>query len=97
MKNQYVKGHFIGMGLAVGIPVGIPIGLALGNLAFGPLTGAIIGLAAGIILEIRLNKNPIKLDNESEAKRRKIYKIGFITGFLFLIGFAIIYLLIKSD
>jgi hypothetical protein len=95
-KKQYEKGHFIVLGLAIGIPAGIPAGLAIGNIAFGPLIGSIIGIITGIILERRKNKNPIKPDEETEAKMKKIYKIGFISGLLVLACFITIYFLIKS-
>lgn len=94
-KRQYKKGHFIGLGLAIGIPAGIPVGLAIGNIAFGPLIGTIIGIITGVILEKTLNKNPIKPDEESEIKKRKIYKIGFFTGLLVIAGVITIYFLIR--
>lgn len=98
MKNKqlYTKGHFTEIGLAFGIPIGIPIGLVIGNIAFGPLIGVVVGIITGVILEKTLNKNPIKPDDDSEAKRKKIYKIGFIAGLLVLAGFVTIYFLMKS-
>ena len=94
-RKQYKKGHFIGLGLAIGIPAGIPVGLAIGNIAFGPLIGAVIGIITGVILEKTLNKNPVKPDEESEIKLKKIYKIGLIAGLLVLAGVITIYFLIK--
>jgi hypothetical protein len=84
-RKQYIKGHFIPIGLAVGLPIGIPIGMLLGHIALGPAIGLPIGLIIGAILEKRLNTNPIELSKDEKIKRKKVLWTSVILGFVILV------------
>ena len=89
-EKRYHKGHFIGIGLAIGLPIGIPIGMAIGNIALGPAMGLPIGLALGILMENRLNRNPIEPSDEEKARQRRFTWIGIAIGVLLLISIIVL-------
>jgi len=90
--KRYNKGHFIGIGIAIGLPLGVPIGVAIGNIALGPAMGLPFGLIIGLLMEKKLNPNPIEISDEEKARQKKLSWIGIVIGILLLISVIALFL-----